>query len=164
MQLIWFHVIKDGRSQDLHARMTHRTVLVPTTPNATATHLQSIQNRLADDLVADGKYSEAETVYRKVLALEQRLFGAEHPTTLGTANNLAGCLHCQRKFEEAIKLHKNNLRSQRRVPLLLVINAWSFIIFVLLPLRVLFSVDAALVLASTLAFPLAQGSRVLGGM
>eukprot|EP00729_Bicosta_minor_P032493 gene32493-biopygen5410 len=70
---------------------------------------------LADALKADGKYSEAEIVYRKGLTLDQRLFGAEHPNTLAAANQLADCLRCQRKFEEAIKLHKNNLRSQRRV-------------------------------------------------
>lgn len=70
---------------------------------------------LADALSADGKHSEAEIVYRKVLALRQRLFGAEHPSTLSTAHQLAGCLRYQCKFEEAIKLHKNNLRSQRRV-------------------------------------------------
>ena len=47
---------------------------------------------LADALRADGKHSEAEMVYRKVLALKQRLFGAEHPNTLGTAHQLAACL------------------------------------------------------------------------
>eukprot|EP00729_Bicosta_minor_P032642 gene32642-biopygen8655 len=71
---------------------------------------------LADALQEDGKDSEAEMVYRKVLALYQRLFGAEHPAaTLAAANNLAWCLRHQCKFEEAIKLHKSTLRSQRRV-------------------------------------------------
>eukprot|EP00729_Bicosta_minor_P012333 gene12333-biopygen27050 len=70
---------------------------------------------LADALMKDGKNSEAEMVFRKVLALDQRLFGAEHPNTLGTAYNLADCLRFQRKFEEAIMLHKTTLRSQRRV-------------------------------------------------
>lgn len=70
---------------------------------------------LADALMEDGKYSESEMVCRKVLALEQRLFGAEHPSTLATAHNLAACLRCQRKFEEAIKLHRSTLRSRRRV-------------------------------------------------
>eukprot|EP00729_Bicosta_minor_P008640 gene8640-biopygen8186 len=70
---------------------------------------------LADALVEDGKYSEAEMVYRKVLALCQRLYGAEHRNTLETAHQLAVSLRYQHKFEEAIKLHKNTLRSQRRV-------------------------------------------------
>ena len=70
---------------------------------------------LANALRADGKYNEAEMVYRKVLALEQRLCGAEHPSTLSTAHNVALCLRYQRKFEEAIKLHKSTLRSRRRV-------------------------------------------------
>eukprot|EP00729_Bicosta_minor_P032494 gene32494-biopygen5412 len=70
---------------------------------------------LADALSADGKDNEAEMVCRKVLALNQRLFGAEDPATLAAANQLADCLRCQRKFEEAIKLLKSTLRSQRRV-------------------------------------------------
>eukprot|EP00729_Bicosta_minor_P012288 gene12288-biopygen16063 len=70
---------------------------------------------LANALSEEGKHSEAEMVYRKVLPLHQRLYGAEHPNTLVAAHQLAGCLLYQRKFEEAIKLHKNSLRSKRRV-------------------------------------------------
>eukprot|EP00729_Bicosta_minor_P032735 gene32735-biopygen8706 len=70
---------------------------------------------LADALSAECKHSEAEMVLRKVLTLDQRLYGAEHPNTLGTAKNVAACLYRQRKFQEAIKLYKSTLRSQRRV-------------------------------------------------
>jgi hypothetical protein len=49
-------------------------------------------NNLANALIAQGKYGEAETMYRKTLAVQQRVLGSEHPSTLNTANNLAACV------------------------------------------------------------------------
>eukprot|EP00729_Bicosta_minor_P020864 gene20864-biopygen21311 len=70
---------------------------------------------LADALGAECKYSEAEIIYRKVLALKQRLYGAEHPYTLVTAHNLACGFFQQHKFEEAIQLYTSTLRSRQSV-------------------------------------------------
>ena len=44
---------------------------------------------LADSLSSQGKYDEAETMQREVLAVKQRVLGADHPDTLSTAGNLA---------------------------------------------------------------------------
>jgi hypothetical protein len=44
---------------------------------------------LADSLWGQGKCAEAEKMQREVLAVEQRVLGADHPDTLSTAGNLA---------------------------------------------------------------------------
>ena len=49
----------------------------------------SAANNLADSLARQGKYDEAEKMEREVLALKQRVLGADHPDTLSTAGNLA---------------------------------------------------------------------------
>ncbi|GAB1310660.1 hypothetical protein MFIFM68171_00870 [Madurella fahalii] len=48
-----------------------------------------------------GKYEEAEALYRQTLKLRTRVLGAEHPDTLASINNLANTLHRQGKYEEA---------------------------------------------------------------
>ena len=47
---------------------------------------------LAASLSDQGKHDEAETMLREVLAVQKRVLGAEHPSTLTTANNLAASL------------------------------------------------------------------------
>ena len=46
---------------------------------------------LATSLSSQGKYDEAEKMQREVLAVDQRVLGAEHPDTLSTAGKLALC-------------------------------------------------------------------------
>jgi tetratricopeptide (TPR) repeat protein len=53
-------------------------------------------NNLAVALRAQGKYSEAETMYCETLAVQRRVLGPEHPSTLNTANNLAECVRSAR--------------------------------------------------------------------
>ena len=52
-------------------------------------------------LRAQGKNAEAEAEHRSVLAIRQRVLGAEHPDTLTTRNNLAAALRAQGKYAEA---------------------------------------------------------------
>jgi tetratricopeptide (TPR) repeat protein len=58
-------------------------------------------NNLAIALRAQGRYDESETMYRKTLAVRQRVLGSEHANTLATANNLAVTLKAQGKCGEA---------------------------------------------------------------
>ena len=51
---------------------------------------------------------------RKVLAVQQRVLGAQHPFTLGTANGLASSLSDQGKPEEAEKMQREVLAAQER--------------------------------------------------
>jgi hypothetical protein len=46
-----------------------------------------------------GKYEQAEEMYRQVLGLSETVLGKEHPFTLTSMNNLATVLINQGKYE-----------------------------------------------------------------
>jgi hypothetical protein len=58
-------------------------------------------NNLADALDAQGKYAEAETMYLEVLAVQRRVLGPEHPSTLRTSSNLGNTLMHRGKSAQA---------------------------------------------------------------
>jgi tetratricopeptide (TPR) repeat protein len=70
---------------------------------------------LATALVAQGKLTKAEMIYRKTLAVEQRLLGAEHPSTLATGESLARVINAQGKHAEAETMYRESLSALRRV-------------------------------------------------
>ena len=47
---------------------------------------------MAYNLNAQGRYEEAEPLFRKSLEISQRVLGEEHPTTLAIKNGLANCV------------------------------------------------------------------------
>ena len=49
----------------------------------------------ANALRAQGKYAEAEKEHRAVLAIRERVLGAEHPDVFNSCFNLALCLEAQ---------------------------------------------------------------------
>src|ERR1035438_8552798 len=72
-------------------------------------------NCLATALDDEGRYAEAEKLYRETLDIQRRVLGTEHPDTLRSMNNLAIVLNHQRRFTEAEKLHRETLDIQRRI-------------------------------------------------
>ena len=54
-------------------------------------------------LHSQGKYAEALSLFRKALALRQKVLGEQHPHTAASYNNLASCLNSQGKHAEAIR-------------------------------------------------------------
>jgi tetratricopeptide (TPR) repeat protein len=64
---------------------------------------QAIEARQAA-LESQGKYNEAEPIYRETLALREKVYGKEHPDTFGSMNNLARLLESQGKYDEAQQL------------------------------------------------------------
>ena len=64
-------------------------------------------NNLAALLDSQGKYDEAEPIYRQTLALSEKVLGKEHPNTLSSMNNLAVLLKNQGRYDEAKKLCKS---------------------------------------------------------
>ena len=44
---------------------------------------------MAGNLARQGKYAEAEPLYRKALAIRQKVLGENHPHTANSYNNLA---------------------------------------------------------------------------
>jgi tetratricopeptide (TPR) repeat protein len=49
------------------------------------------------------KYAEAEKEYRAVLAMRERVLGAEHPDVAVSCFNIATCLLSQGKLHEALE-------------------------------------------------------------
>jgi len=54
-----------------------------------------------------GKYEEAESIYRQTLAQKEIVFGLEHPSIQITVSNLTGLLSSQRKYEEAELMNRS---------------------------------------------------------
>ena len=74
-----------------------------------------IADRLAVVLDDDGKYGEAAAILPRVIAVRERVLGAEHPDTLQSRNNLAIALRAQGKHAEAEAEHRAVLALRGRV-------------------------------------------------
>ena len=58
-------------------------------------------NNLAELYHAQGRYSEAEPLFRHALEASERTLGKEHPDTLVSVNNLAELYDAQGRYSEA---------------------------------------------------------------
>ena len=58
-------------------------------------------NNLASLYCDQGKYGEAEPLYKEALAGHQKALGQDYPDTLLSLNNLASLYHKQGKYSEA---------------------------------------------------------------
>jgi tetratricopeptide (TPR) repeat protein len=75
--------------------------------------LASALNR-ASALCGQGNYAEAETIQRMVLAVQTRVFGSRHASTLYTMNNLANCIMDQGRHAEAEELQRTAIDEHTR--------------------------------------------------
>ena len=62
-----------------------------------------------------GKYSEAEAIYRQTLQLRETVLGKDHPDTLASMNNLAISLRNQGKYVEAEAIDRQTLQLKETV-------------------------------------------------
>ncbi|CAM9843341.1 unnamed protein product, partial [Ectocarpus sp. 13 AM-2016] len=60
-------------------------------------------------LVLQGKYSEAEPLYERSLAIRQKALGFDHPDVAQSLNNYAELLRAQGKYDEAEPLYERSL-------------------------------------------------------
>jgi tetratricopeptide (TPR) repeat protein len=74
-----------------------------------------LQDDIADLLVAQGKYSNAETVFRSVIEARTRALGPEHPDTLDSRHRLIYALSRQSKYAEAEAEAREVLRLREKV-------------------------------------------------
>ena len=72
-------------------------------------------NNLAGLYHSQGRYSEAEPLYKEALQLCEKLLGKEHPGTLISINNLARLYHSQGRYGEAEPLLKEALQLGEKV-------------------------------------------------
>ncbi|MFC1597365.1 tetratricopeptide repeat protein [Planctomycetota bacterium] len=66
-------------------------------------------NGLAIVYRAQAKYAEAESLYRRALAIQEKALGPEHLYVGMTLNNLAGFFYVQGKYAEAEPLYRRTL-------------------------------------------------------
>jgi tetratricopeptide (TPR) repeat protein len=64
---------------------------------------------------AQGRYDEAEPLYLRALAAQERVLGKEHPSTLLNVNNLAELYRDQGRYAEAAPLYLRALEARARV-------------------------------------------------
>ncbi|MCP4307664.1 MAG: tetratricopeptide repeat protein, partial [bacterium] len=56
-----------------------------------------------------GRYDEAEPLYRRALAILEKVLGAEHPAVATSLNNLAELYRDQGRYDEAEPLYRRAL-------------------------------------------------------
>lgn len=66
-------------------------------------------NNLAELYRNQGKYADAEPLYRQSLAIWEKVLGPDHPDVATSLNNLALLYRAQGKYVEAEPLYKRSL-------------------------------------------------------
>lgn len=74
-----------------------------------------LQHSIADLLFAQGKYSDAEKLFRSVIEVRTRALGAEHPETLDSRHRLIYVLIEQSKHAEAVAEARQVLQLREKV-------------------------------------------------
>jgi hypothetical protein len=73
------------------------------------------EGNLANSLLQQGKFAEAERMLRKLHDVQMRVYGAEGPQTLTTVNNLGQSLSGQGNYFDAEGIQRELLRVWKRV-------------------------------------------------
>jgi tetratricopeptide (TPR) repeat protein len=71
--------------------------------------------RIGSCLQSDGRYGEAEVVFRNVLEMREGACGPEHADTLTSVSQLGSVLARQGKYEEAEAMHRRALQGYEKV-------------------------------------------------
>ena len=66
-------------------------------------------NNLAMLYESQGKYAEAEPLYKRALAIYEKALGPDHPSVAESLNSLAGFYHAQGSYAEAKTLYRRAL-------------------------------------------------------
>ena len=61
-----------------------------------------------------GRYKEAEPLYRRSLAIEEKAVGRDHPSVASTLNNLAELYRALGRYKEAEPLYRRSLDIKKR--------------------------------------------------
>jgi tetratricopeptide (TPR) repeat protein len=72
-------------------------------------HYGAALNNLAMAYDAQGKYADAEELFKRALAIREKALGKEHPDVASILNNLAAVYDEQGKYADAEELHKRAL-------------------------------------------------------
>ena len=72
-------------------------------------------NNLAEAYRAQGKYAQAEPLYRRALSIDEKVLGLGHPDTATDLNNLATLYFNQDRYAEAEPLYQRSLAIREKV-------------------------------------------------
>src|SRR6516164_5056108 len=72
-------------------------------------------NNLAVELFNSGRYSEAEPIFKRALAIREKTIGPNHPDVAATLSYLASLYHKQGRYADAEPLFKRSLAIQEKV-------------------------------------------------
>jgi tetratricopeptide (TPR) repeat protein len=72
-------------------------------------------NSRAVELFNAGRYSEAEPLIKRSLAIRQKLLNPDHPDVAGSLNNLAALYRAEGRFADAEPLYKRSLTIREKV-------------------------------------------------
>ena len=72
-----------------------------------------------------GLLKDVEPLYRRALEAQERTLGAEHPDTLVSMNNLAGCLEVMGMLKDAEPLYKKTLEARSALSVRSILTHWS---------------------------------------
>jgi len=71
--------------------------------------LATVLNEVANCYYFQGRYAEAEPLYKRSLVIKENSLGKDHPSVATTLNNLAGLYRQQGRYAEAEPLYKRSL-------------------------------------------------------
>jgi nucleoside phosphorylase/tetratricopeptide (TPR) repeat protein len=74
-----------------------------------------LTEKVADCLASDGRYQEAEALYKKLMNINQEKAGAKHSSTLTSMANLASTYRNQGRWNEAEKLEVQVIETSKTV-------------------------------------------------
>ncbi|XRB25368.1 kinesin light chain [Pseudoscourfieldia marina] len=103
-------LVKERLREWLCDSATSELAKVPQEDRATSALLMSV----AELLKKQGKYTDAEPLYREALDGKRRELGDAHPDTLESINNLASLLKKQGKYADAEPLYREALDGRHR--------------------------------------------------
>ncbi|NES84881.1 MAG: tetratricopeptide repeat protein, partial [Moorea sp. SIO2B7] len=78
-------------------------------------HVATSLNNLALLYERQGKYGEAEPLYRQALALSKKLLGEDHPDVATSLNNLAALYKSQGRYAQAEPLYRQALALRKKL-------------------------------------------------
>ncbi|KAL6414269.1 kinesin light chain [Ilyonectria robusta] len=127
-ELQWFatELIRTLNTEFPFAEYENRSVWIRYMPHALIA-LESRQYAADDDakpgllesvataFLEQGRYREAETLYRESLALDTQTLGVDHPSAISSKGNLANALFGQGRYQEAEALYRETLALQTQI-------------------------------------------------
>ena len=73
--------------------------------------LAATLNNLAERYKEEGRYADAEPLYKRALAIREKALGPDHPDVAQSLNNLADLYTAQGRYADAEPLYKRALAS-----------------------------------------------------